>query len=200
MNTNEVLTRIEQRMTELGVKPQTVSLTATGSPDTIRNWFRKMRKGDRFSMRQDTLEAVARALDMPIQWLTHGDEDAMPAHGMAEETVPFTPKPNEVQAVKSLYASTARHAQTARRAQIDLPGLGIAAGDIIVTDLGREASFGDLVLVTVEDETTAATTLIRRYFAPHLLAMSISDKEKPLRDDDPAVTIRYPVIGLIRGL
>lgn len=201
MKTDDVITRIVERMAELGVKPQAVSKSATGKTDTIRNWLRKQAEGAPFSMRQDNLEAVARALGVSLAWLLTGSETGFEkVDSFQEETAAFTPKPNEIQAIRSLYSSKAKHPQTGRRSQVDLPGLGIANGDLIVIDLGREPAAGDLVLVTVLDGSTHGSTVVRRYFPPYLFANSASIDNPPMKDDQSGVTVRYPVIGLVRGI
>lgn len=201
MDMNAVIKRMTDRMTALGVRPQTVSLAATGKSDTIRNWLRKHENGDQFSMRQDNLEAVAKALDVSLAWLLTGSDDGSPdATGFREETTPFTPKPNELQAVRALFGQLARHPQTGTRVQMDLPGLGLFVGDVVVMDLGREPQPGDLALVTVEDGSRNGRTIIRRYFPPYLLAMSPENDAPPMREDQPGVRLRYPIIGTIRGI
>lgn len=80
------------------------------------------------------------------------------------------------------------------------PGFGLLQGDVLICDMARVPRPGELALVTITDEDTASSvTTLRRYLPPYLPSCDISDNP-PLRTDHPGVTVRYPVIGSIRGL
>lgn len=80
-----------------------------------------------------------------------------------------------------------------------LPGFGLLPGDVLVCDLARLPMPGELALVTTFDDTAAqATTTVCRYLPPWLVTGA--PDAPPLRTDHPGVTVRYPVIGSIRGI
>lgn len=82
----------------------------------------------------------------------------------------------------------------------DHAGFGLLRGDVVVCDMSRVPLPGDLALVTIfDDQTASSLTSLRRYLPPFLVSCDISDKQ-PLRTDQSGVTVRYPVIGSIRGL
>lgn len=201
MDNDGLLKRLAARIADLGTTERAVSIEATGSADTIRNWRRRHDKGERFSMRIDSLNSVAAVLGVSSAWLATGNEDGEPEQpeGLAEETVPFQPRMSQSEAVRLLYADTARRAEIVRRMAQALPALGLEIGDLLVCDLGRESVQGDTVLVHVQDSRPHGSTLIRRWFSPWLLSGHPETDAKPLRDDQIGVTVRYPVIGSIRG-
>src|SRR5690554_1556525 len=70
MDMRTVLHRIEIRRVELGETEAAISRRATGSPDTIRNWRRRLERGDsNFGASSVTLRKVATALGRSVQWL-----------------------------------------------------------------------------------------------------------------------------------
>lgn len=199
MNNAAIVARIKERLKETGQSAAAVSIEAGGSKDLIRNWLRGVEEGKRFKIQQDNLEAVANSLGVSYTWLVYGSDAGADARGMSEELASFSPKPHQVDAVRALFADTARHAQVMLRLALDLPGLGLATGDTVVTDLSREPAPGDLVAAHVNRDG-AVRTVIRRFLPPYLLACDQTHDREPLRADDPSVTLRYPIIGLIRGL
>lgn len=201
MDNRAVIGRLNQRMKELEISPSAVSKIATGSPDTIRNWLRSQEAGKQFTMDHKNLESVARAVGVTLSWLVNG-HDGGDAHlkGLAEETSAYVPKASESNAAKSLFSNVSRHPQIGCRVQVPMPGLGLAVGDLLVMDLGREAVTGELVLVTVTEDNGQDRTVVRRIFPPYLLAHTMDMDDPPMNMDGPGVTVRYPVVGLIRGL
>ena len=82
----------------------------------------------------------------------------------------------------------------------DHHGFGLLRGDVLICDMARVPRPGELALVTIiDDETASSVTSLRRYLPPYLASCDISDSP-PLRTDQPGVTVRYPVVGSIRGL
>lgn len=80
------------------------------------------------------------------------------------------------------------------------PAFGLLRGDVLICDLARAPRPGELALITIADDdaATSATTL-RRYLPPYLMPGDMNDAPT-LRMDDPGVTVRYPVIGSVRGI
>lgn len=89
---------------------------------------------------------------------------------------------------------------TARREALGMSeaALSARAGS---RDLARLPQPGELALVTItEDDTASAATMVCRYLPPFLTGGSMTDETQPLRVDRPGVTVRYPIIGALRGL
>jgi transcriptional regulator with XRE-family HTH domain len=82
-----------------------------------------------------------------------------------------------------------------------LPAFALAPGDVVIVDLARLPHAGEIALVSIfDDETASAVTTLRRYLPPFLAQGDAAPERKPMRVDDPGVTVRYPVIGSIRGI
>lgn len=75
MDMNKILARIHARIAELGTSEAAVSEKATGSPDTIRNWRRRAEKGGKPGASTGTIQPVADALDVPLDWLLGNGPD-----------------------------------------------------------------------------------------------------------------------------
>ena len=76
-----VIERIERRIQDLAaqgrrVSERSVSIDATGSPDTIRNWRRSAATGKAAGASTVKLQQVADALGVSLNWLILGDEGA----------------------------------------------------------------------------------------------------------------------------
>jgi len=79
MDMNAVITRIMARIEELkalgkAVSERSVSMDATGSPDTIRNWRRAVQTGRSAGATTVKLQQVADALGVTSEWLILGGE------------------------------------------------------------------------------------------------------------------------------
>lgn len=75
---NAVIERIEARIEELrasgkSVSERSISVEATGSPDTIRNWRRAAQTGRTVGATTVKLQQVAKALSVTPEWLMMGD-------------------------------------------------------------------------------------------------------------------------------
>lgn len=153
----------------------------------------------------ETLMAIAAALGVPVVALfddaptDQGAARAEPA-GMAEDATPYTPAATtHGDPVRTLYASRARNAAITHRAAVDMPGFGITAGDLLVCDLSRLPSPGEVtVAVAVDTDTGTAQTMIRRYTPPFLLA-GAALAATTIAIETSGIDIRHPVIGIIRG-
>lgn len=206
MEMKAVLDRITARREALGMSEAALSAQA-GSRDLIRNWRRALDKGQDINARHDSLEAIARALNVTVAWLTTDAADRpAQAAGMAETAAPYTIAPQAVapddpQAIlRALWGRVATTPATFRLAAA-LPAFGLGAGDVLVADLARLPQPGELALVTMtEDDTASAATMVCRYLPPFLTGGSMTDETQPLRVDRPGVTVRYPIIGALRGL
>lgn len=202
-----ILDRITARIADLGTTDRAISLRATGSPDTIRNWQRSLRDGKTPNPQTAKLNAIIEALGLDLS-----NPDDQPeirtaaAYGLSESAVPYTftahaTDSSDPQASLRAIWGTACTTPATYRLATAMPAFGLAAGDVLVADLARLPRPGELALVTIADESDAsATTVVRRYLPPYLAAGTLDTENSPLRVDHPGVTVRYPVVGTIRGL
>lgn len=84
MDMIEVLKRIHERIAQANERGEkwsmrSLSLQATGSPDTIRNWERATKAGKRVGANVDTVRKVANALSVSEEWLLTGEGTTSPA-------------------------------------------------------------------------------------------------------------------------
>jgi transcriptional regulator with XRE-family HTH domain len=209
MQMQAILDRISGRRAELGLSEAALSEKG-GSRDLIRNWRRALDKGQVINARYDSLALIARALNVSEDWLIHGKGEVkaedIPLPGMSEAATPFTLKPHATRlddpqaALRAIFGPTAA-TPALFRVNADLPGFELAAGDVVLADLARLPSPGEIALASVVDDLTAsAVTMVCRYLPPFLVAGSIGPQLQTMRVDDPGVTVRYPVVGSIRGI
>lgn len=108
--TNILRERIKERLETLGLAAAAVSERATGSPDTIRSWFRNPESSPRI----DTLAKVAAELQTTPEWLL----------GRSDTTDRPQPPAGNVRAAH--IGMPAREAMPA-----DVPVMGTAAGSLL---------------------------------------------------------------------
>jgi SOS-response transcriptional repressor LexA len=77
MDLEDVLTRIENRLTALGLSAHAASLAAR-KPDAIRNLKRAVKSGDRRGVTTETLSALAPVLQTTAAWLLSGARESSP--------------------------------------------------------------------------------------------------------------------------
>lgn len=75
MEMKSVLAKIDVMLAKRGTSAAAISREATGSPDTIRNWRRRVDKGQEPGASTATLEPIARSLGVPVEWLTGDGPD-----------------------------------------------------------------------------------------------------------------------------
>jgi transcriptional regulator with XRE-family HTH domain len=76
MEMKTVLARIDLRLAALGTTDAAVSKKATGSQDTVRNWRRRVAKGESPSASVSKIEAISEVLGVTPEWLQgQGPED-----------------------------------------------------------------------------------------------------------------------------
>ncbi len=79
MDLEDVLTRIESRLTTLGLSAHAASLAAK-KPDAIRNLKRAVKSGERRGVTTETLTALAPVLKTTAAWLLEGVGDPTPGN------------------------------------------------------------------------------------------------------------------------
>ena len=204
-----ILERIAARSAELRLSEAALSQKG-GSRDLIRNWRRALERGQVVNARYDSLAQIARALKVTEDWLIHGKgavnavPDTQP--GMAEGATPFTLPPTTGKAgdphgaLRAIFGNTFT-SPGLFRISANLPAFALAKGDVVVADVSRVPSPGEIAVVVILDEETASSrTLICRYLPPYLAMGEIGYDVQMLRVDDPGVTVRHPVVGSIRGI
>lgn len=198
MKLADVIARIDQRIKELDLSDRAVSLRAGLSADAIRNWRRRAETDRGAGANVQSLGKIADQLGVSISWLTTGSENA--AEGFSEQADPWQAPPATVDAVARLFAQAARNPAATHRATVDLPVFGVQSGDLLVCDLSRLPQPGDLAVLTITDpETDESRTLIRRFLPPFLLSGAAQMGGDPEPSDNPNLTPRFPVVGIIRG-
>jgi transcriptional regulator with XRE-family HTH domain len=194
-------TALEQALAQTGIPLLQIANRSGVSYDQLKKLLQKPTA----TTNVDSAVKVAAAFGVGLDEFLDGKIGTAPPppepaqkSGFSEESVAFQSRPDQTSAVRALFCPSASHPQILSRQLVNLPGLGFLRGDLAVVDLGREAHSGDLVSVSIT-EGTRTSTVLRRYLAPLLLACDAALDNPPLRDDDPSVAIRYPVIGLVRG-
>lgn len=84
----DLLIRIQQRLTAVGLSESAACRKAGLSPDAIRNFRRDLANGKSRSMNAATLEALAPVLKTTVNWLLTGEGSEEPAHNVAVTMVP----------------------------------------------------------------------------------------------------------------
>lgn len=196
MNVQEILSRVEERLSTIGMSAAEASRQATGSPDLIRNWSRRDKGGPSAT----SLAKLAPILGVTVGWLMDGETDRQ-VTGMSEDAASFTPKPGSHNPIAEIFTSSGQNVAMTHRVSVAMPAFGMLPGDLLVCDLSRLPRPGELAIATVTDEEAgSAISLVRRYLPPWLLSGELTSDPKLERTDLLGVTIRYPIVGVIRGV
>lgn len=159
-----------------------------------------------------TLTKIAAALEVDVGQITGEAVATVPLRnmadvaGLAEGAVPYeftarAPKSGSNQGLlQAIFGGDLSNPAT-YRVTSHQPAFGYLAGDILVADLSRLPLTGEVCLVTIaDDDTAAAATEIMRYLPPHLLPGDPSRPDQIRRVDAPGVIVRHPVVGMLRGI
>lgn len=152
----------------------------------------------------ETLIAIATTLNVKAGDLFDDAADPPPPpqrpNGMEEEAQPYTHRPRKDEdQIRALYSGRARNAAITHRASVDMPGFGIVAGDLIVCDLARFPTPGEVAIaVLIDTDAGTAHSFIRR-FVPPLLLTGETTAAQSVQIDASGLDVRHPVIGVIRG-
>lgn len=110
MNITDVLIRIDERLAEMkadgrGMSDRSLSLEATGSTDTIRNWRRQAKDAKPTAGANiATIAKVAKALNVSADWLLTGEGDrSLPQNQIISEIIQALPQltPVELETVRA---------------------------------------------------------------------------------------------------
>ena len=183
-------------------------MRAVGSRDLIRNWRRAVKNGTPLNVKHASLVAVAKALDVTVDWLIQEESwvQESPSHrGFSDTATPYEfSRPTATRdaphpILSSLYGMDITPA--AYMIGEDMPGFSIQAGDVVVVDMSRLPEPGEVAIVRIIDEASGESeTILRRYLPPYLVGGGNSLKDDPMPMDKPGVTVRFPVVGSMRGL
>jgi transcriptional regulator with XRE-family HTH domain len=208
MDSAAIFARIRTLAESQGLSLRGLSLDAGLSADFLRSWQRRIESGgSSSSISARNLEAIAAQLRVTVSDLTgdSGPPAAMPPRaGFSEAAAePFRMPPaandDEPDLLRALFPGAGTPA--AYRLTSALPQFSQLAGDILVVDMARLPAPGEICLVsTFDDDQATATTTVRRYLPPFLVSGSADASATFLRVDSPGVTVRYPVIGGLRGV
>lgn len=200
---HDILERITLRSAELGTNDTALSRTA-GSKDLIRNWRRSLAKDQPINAKMVSLEALASALEVPLQWLIDGTGYANKPHpsprlsGFSESVANlWIPHQNvETISLAKQLAPNVKHPQFFKMTQPEI-FLGLLIGDVLVVEANHQAKYGDLVIVNTYDEAgEAEATLVRRWFPPYLFSCNPNEKSATIILDD---TGRAAIFGTVEA-
>lgn len=169
----DIVTRIETRLTDLGMSASEASRLSGMSKDAIRNIQRNAATGTEKGVSTRTIIALAKVLQSSPSWLLTGEEDAEPAlerslpvYGLAagslaghtvmtSEPIEFAPCPPALTRVRDAYALMVTGSSMQPR---------YFAGDFIFIHPHRPVRPGDHAVIQVRRYATAETeTWIKRY-------------------------------------
>jgi hypothetical protein len=204
MDLAAILRRIDQRIAALKTTDRAVSLRATNSADTIRNWRRRVAEGDGGGASTRTLTKVADALEVSPQWLINGTPTS--AAGFAEaEVLPWAGGDDSSESegpTASIVALLAPRARQPALYQLAKPAplFALLAGDVIIIDLGRAPQDGDLALVRHTDPATGddAVSTIMQKIGDFLVQSPAAGPGSMMRHDSNYVSIAGPVVASFR--
>lgn len=77
MDMTKILARIQKRIADLGTSEAAISRKAKRSADTIRNWRRRVDNGEKPGASVTTLQPIAHALGVPLDWLLGNGPDSL---------------------------------------------------------------------------------------------------------------------------
>lgn len=161
---------------------------------------------------QRTLSAIAAALEVDVATITGEPAVMIPARnhrdarGLSEAAMPFSFRPHAAaqgsnQNPLNIFFGSTLVSPATYRVSTHQPSFGYLPGDILVADISRLPTTGDICLVTVADDTNATSvTHLRRYLPPFLAAGDPADPDQLMRVDAQGVAVRAPVVGMIRGI
>lgn len=204
MDLNAILTRINQRAEALGLSERQVSIRSGMSADGVRNWRRRGADEDSAGANMASLEKIARTLDVSVTWLLTGKDAAMAAPaGMAEDAKPFVGRAaqSHEDPVRALFGASCRNPAVTHIAARDMPGIGVFAGDMIICDVSRPPDVGEIAVAVARQESGEnGAAFVRYYLPPYLADGDALTRERPIHIDKDDILVRYPVIGIIRGV
>ena len=185
-----ILDRIEEQLSELGISASRASIDSGNSRDLIRNWQRARDQDRSFPGKLAQLDAIAKVLNVPIEWLLNGT----PPGGFADDATPYTPRPVPAGVTLDSYLAPNVRQRLTWRTSSPALWLGILAGDLLVIDMHAAPKTGETVLAAILDGDTTQTRLMR-YVPPFLI--SGDPAEAPIPSGD--FRIQGPVVGIARG-
>lgn len=170
MDLKGILARIDEVQRETGLSDRALSLRATGSTETVRNWRRKTADALPGGAQTESLRRIAAALGVRAEWLIHGTgpRQGEPA-GMSEpEAEPWQIPARAGNAnLPEMLAPGLRHRQLWRMRAANA-WLALMAGDVLVVEANGTPAPGDTVIAQIGDDGEPATRLAR-YAPPWLL-------------------------------
>jgi plasmid maintenance system antidote protein VapI len=117
-------------------------------------------------------------------------------HGLADQARPFIPRSrSEAETLAGVLAPDSTHT-TLWRVRTSAAWLGILSGDVLVIDMKRVATSGEVVLANVEDPTTGeAQTRIGTLTGGRLLSGEPGEGGVPIL----RVRVQGPVVAVVRS-
>lgn len=204
MDLAAILRTIDARQEELHMSDAALSKKAGFSPDLIRNWRRRIARGESHAgVNAHSLEAIASALDLPAGALSmppdYTNGSARPPGFAESEARPWAPADTDRKArLLAALAPDARHPESYTIA-VAIPGFDLAEGDVVVIDLGRTPVTDEIVVANVDDFAHhAQTTVLRRYLPPYLVPGRHTEKSDLV--ESQRIGILGPVVASFRPM
>lgn len=197
---NDLKSRIEQRLSELGISARSASLSVGDKPDLIRTVLRGYSKNPR----ADSIKKIAEALGVSELWLLHGDEapdslqgevrrahitlptkDTMPkdipvfgtaagatagSFQLEDNVVDWVRRPPSLEGAKDIYAI---YVQGDSMAPEHRPG------DLRIVNPHRPPAIGDTVIIQVKDDEHAEIAAYIKILAGRKNGMIILEQHNP---------------------
>lgn len=203
--------RIKDLRQKAGKSARQLSIAAGLSPGTVQAIETDPKKSPQLS----SVQRIAEELGVSLAYLVEGDTPNARADGLEEnDAVPYMlaapagQRPDLVEPQRLLPQILAPLGRqlTTYRLRAAMPGFALLPGDVLVVDLKTPPSAGDLVLANVADLAVgSASTVLRRYLPPYLVANDAGADAAPLVVDNHrtsllgrvAASFRAPQLGSV---
>lgn len=191
--------RLEEIVSRSGRSRRDISIAAGLAPGTLNDILKNRGRSPSVA----NLTAIAAVLGISPAWLLDGSSDNL--RGLSESEVEsWTPpersgeRPDlDHKQLARLLAPTARHPAT-MRININAPGAGLVAGDVIVIDINTPSEAGDIVVAQVTDLSSGeAATVLRVNLPPYLVPLDF--KGETLMADGVRTAIMGRIVASFRA-
>lgn len=206
MNLKDILARIDPIRLRLGLSDAHLSEEVSGSPDLIRNWRRRLAKGEAAAgASYNSLAKIAEYLDVDERWLIDGAYSSRTANFAVGDVSLFAPQPASNSALVPTPMQIGRAIATdVERMQIfelkrDFPSLSLLSGDMLAVDnepVGGTFSMGIVVVDFDELPDGNRLLLLRRLSLPWLITLDPGDPHPVLEVTDS----RTQILGNVEAM
>lgn len=190
MQISEILAAVDAHQKKTGATDRAISIGAGGSEDMVRNWRRRLAKGEGA---QGVNDRSARSV---MKFLGEGgltENRRFSANGLQEAVQPWVPRREvDLEAILKFLCPKATH-PSSFMLNSNVPEYYRRAGDVLVIDLKAQASPGDVIIASkIDSETGTAETIIGRLLPPYIAP---PDSTRPPVLIDSTIAIMGPVLS-----